>query len=236
MGGSRAQRPKPRCDRPDRGRSDDQTGDEASRPEDEPCAPVRQAGLQRHPFSGAQEPAGPSHRCQRLVEGVVAGEDTEQAGCGHESQPQPHRHTARLRTRVAQDQVAAEHRKAGWEAVASQPEQVGGACAQRVAGRPDDPGVDPEPCEHGKQQEGQAPKVVGLVLDHGRQGFAPAWDGSGWGGLACSSGPAGAPTAGPRRGRARSSRPASRRSATCRLRCHSNPKTNTSPTNNSGSG
>ena len=196
MGCSRAQRPKPRCDRPHRGRSDDQAGDEGSRPEDEPGTPVRQAGLQRHPFSGAQEAAGLSHRGQRLVEGVLAGEDTEQASCSHESQRQPHCHPARLGTRVAQDQVAAEHRKAGWEAVASQPEQVGGACAQRVAGRPDDPGVDPEPCEHGKQQEGQAPKVVRLVLDHGRQGLAPTWDGSGWGRLACSTGPARAPDRG----------------------------------------
>ena len=50
---SRAQRPKPRCDRPHRGRSDDQTGDEGSCPEDEPRTPVRQARLQRYPFSGA---------------------------------------------------------------------------------------------------------------------------------------------------------------------------------------
>ena len=232
MGGGHAQRPKPRCDRPHRGRSDDQTGDEGRCPEDEPGTPVRQAGLQRDPFGGAQEAAGPSHRGQRLVEGVLAGEDTEQASCGHESQRQPHCHPARFGTRVAQDQVDAEHRKAGWEAVASQPEQVGGACAQRVAGRPDDPGVQiPSPASTASSKKARPQRSSdwsSTMDDRVWRDARTARGGAGW---LARTGPARAPTAGPRWGHARFSRPASGGSATCRLRCHSNLKTNTSPTN-----
>jgi hypothetical protein len=77
--GRRAQRPQPRCDRPHRCGSDDQASDEGRGPEDEPGTPACQAGLERHPFSRTNKAARPAHCAQRLVEGVLSGEDREHA-------------------------------------------------------------------------------------------------------------------------------------------------------------